>query len=487
VRVIDYEERSLGVGPVGTVVGPSSWLPESVEDLLFGVRHFGTAQLGDLRRTRRLVQLADEFCKRPQATLPSKCGSSANYQGLLGLLDSTQVTHAAVLAPHLQLTHDTITRRTDAVTLLVGDITELDYTSKASLKDQLGPIGNGGGFGFECFNLLAVDPQSRTVLGVANQILFRRRKRKMAKAKIAQLPAEKRQSGLWLRATRDQTATPPGVCVVRVFDREGDINEVLQAPGSYLIRSRTNRRIRQGFAADAPLGKLHTFLRTLPEQGRRTVVVEPSPGRAGRTAVCGVSYAPVQICWPQSDPKPPSRAWGVRVWELAPPAGEEALEWLLLTNVPVESVAAAQQRIDWYECRWLSEEYHKALKTGVRIEAVQLTERERLEPLIGLLSVVALNLLWLRDAARDPVSVDRPAEELVDPLLVVLAQASSTGVTVRGMRMTVGEFYHAVARLGGYLGNFNKRPPGWQTLWRGWSQLSGMAHGVRTFRNQRNL
>jgi hypothetical protein len=158
-----------------------------------------------------------------------------------------------------------------------------------------------------------------------------------------------------------------------------------------------------------------------------------------------------------------------------------------LTNVPVERLADAQARVDGYECRWLSEEYHKALKTGVRIEAVQLTDRQRLEPLIGLLSVVALNLLWLRDAARDPVWADRPAEELVDPLLVELAGASPTGVTVRGERMTVGEFYHAVARLGGYLGNINKKPPGWQTLWRGWTQLNVMAHGVRTFCNKRNL
>jgi len=107
--------------------------------------------------------------------------------------------------------------------------------------------------------------------------------------------------------------------------------------------------------------------------------------------------------------------------------------------------------------------------------------------LIGLLSVVALNRLWLRDAARDPVWVDRPAEELVDPLLVELAAARPTGVTVRSPRMTVGEFYHAVARLGGYLGNFKKKPPGWQTLWRGWSHLNVMAHGVRTFCEQRNL
>jgi len=457
------------------------------EDRSFGQRHFGEASLGDLRRTQRLIGLADAFCQRPDASLPRKCGSPAAYQGLLGLLDGPGTTHATALDAHFRLTQRTIEQRCGLTTLLVGDITELDYTSKTTLEKDVGPIGNGSRFGFECFNLLAIDPDRRAVLGLANQILFRRRRRKMAKAKIARLPVAKRQSGLWVRATKDLPPAPPTTRVVRVFDREGDTDEVLKAPGDYLIRSRTNRCIRRGGEPDAAPGKLHTYMRTLPAQGRREVVIEPSPDHVGRTAVCGVSYACVTICWSRSPERPTSRVWCVRVWELDPPAGEEAVEWLLLTNVAVENVAAAQQCVDWYECRWLVEEYHKALKTGVRIEKVQLTTRERLEPLIGILSVVALSVLWLRDAARDPVTADQPAEQFVDPLLVELAAAQPTGVKIRGPRATVREFYQMVARIGGYQGNFQKRPPGWQTLWHGWAELGMMAQGVTIIRNQRNL
>jgi len=457
------------------------------EDRSFGQRHFGDASLGDIRRTHRLVGLADAFCQRPDASLPRKCGSPAAYQGLLGLLTGSDTTHATVLGSHFQLTQRTIEQRSGLTTLLVGDITELDYTSQSALQKHVGPIGNGNGFGFECFNLLAIDPDRRAVLGLANQILFRRRRRKMTRTKIAQLPAQKRQSGLWVRATKDLPPAPPKTRVVRVFDREGDTDEALKAPGDYLIRSRTNRCIHTGPQADAPKGKLHTFLRALPTHGRREVVVQPSPDHAGRTAVCGISYACVSICWSRSPEPSTSVAWCVRVWELDTPAGEEALEWLLLTSVPVESVEEAQDRVGWYECRWLVEEYHKALKTGARIEQVQLTTRERLEPLIGILSVVALGLLWLRDAARDPVTADQPADQFVDPLLVELAAHQPTGVKIRGPRMTVREFYHVVARLGGYLGNVHKRPPGWQTLWHGWAHLRTMAQGVTTIRNQRNL
>ena len=453
----------------------------------FGSCHFGSAALGDIRRTRRLVQLSDAFLQNPDGSLPRKCGSPADYQSLLGLLDRSEVTHATVLAPHCQRTQQELGSRGPAVALLVGDITELDYTSKPALESQLGPIGNGGGFGYECFNLLAIDPQRRAVLGLANQILFRRRRRKLTRAQIARLPIEKRQSGLWVRATRDLPAIPGAAHVVRVFDREGDTDAALNAPGDYLIRSRTNRHIRCGLEADAARGRLHAHMRSQPAHGQRNVVVEPAPGRPGRTAVCGIAYVSVQICWSRSPDQPTSRAWGVRVWELNPPAGAEGIEWLLLTNVPVACAADAHERVDWYECRWLVEEYHKALKTGVRIEAVQLTDRERLEPLIGMLSVVALNLLWLRDAARDPARADQPAEQFVDPLLVNLAVRLPTGVKVRGPVITVSEFYRMVARLGGYLANFQKKPPGWQTLWHGWKRLHLMAHGVTTLQNQRNL
>lgn len=133
------------------------------------------------------------------------------------------------------------------------------------------------------------------------------------------------------------------------------------------------------------------------------------------------------------------------------------------------------------------EEYHKGLKTGVRIEAAQVTTRDRLEPLIGLLSVVALQLLWVRDAARDPALADEPADRFVDPILVALAARSPTGVKARGPVVTVAEFYHMVARLGGYLGNIRKKPPGWQTLWHGWTRLNLMAQGVRAAEDICNL
>ena len=43
----------------------------------WAVTEFADAELGDLRRTQRLVQLAHALAQRPGAALPEACGSGA--------------------------------------------------------------------------------------------------------------------------------------------------------------------------------------------------------------------------------------------------------------------------------------------------------------------------------------------------------------------------------------------------------------------------
>ena len=61
--------------------------------------------------------------------------------------------------------------------------------------------------------------------------------------------------------------------------------------------------------------------------------------------------------------------WAVLAAEVEPPEGVEAVEWLLLTTVPIETTADAMERLDWYECRWGIEAWHKILKSGCEVGA----------------------------------------------------------------------------------------------------------------------
>jgi hypothetical protein len=455
----------------------------------FGHEHFGQAQLGDRRRTRRLVRVADRFLAHPQGSLPHKCQDPAMYQALLGLLTPEAVTHRAVLQPHYDRTLQRMREHPGSI-VLAGDITELDFTAKKSLRGQLGRIGDGRGYGYECFNLLAVGADTGGVFGLANQVLFRRRRARKGESKAASRRRADRQSRLWVRCHQDLPAAPAGRQWVYVFDREGDTTEALDALGrqgkQYVLRSHSNRRILLGHTGPGPQAKLHDHLRTLPAVGRREVRVPAQDGQPARQAVCGVAWAAVQILPPRQargeHGREPLLVWGLRVWELQPPPGAKPVEWLLLTNIAVATEAEAQQRLDWYELRWQVEELHKAQKTGCGIEKPQLRKAGRLEPLLGLLSVVAVGLLQLRDAARAAEAASRPATEVFPAVAVEVLSRQRYG---ERRALTLREFLYALARLGGYQDRPKAGPPGWQVLWKGWGELQPMVQGALLMRPEK--
>src|SRR5277367_276721 len=172
----------------------------------------------------------------------------------------------------------------------------------------------------------------------------------------------------------------------------------------------------------------------------------------------------------------PLDLWCVRVAEINPPKGVTPVEWTLLTNQPVTTLGDAWERASWYEVRWVIEEYHKAMKTGCAIEEMQFTTAQALEPMIALLSVVAVTLLNLREAVRRPDAAERPATDWVDAEYVSVLSAWRH----KEIRMdwTVHDFFYALARLGGHQNRKRDHRPGWLVLWRGWNALQHMIDGA---------
>ena len=168
----------------------------------------------------------------------------------------------------------------------------------------------------------------------------------------------------------------------------------------------------------------------------------------------------------------PLVVWALRVWEVDAPAGvKEPLEWLLLTDEAIADGAAARQRVGYYERRPRVEDYHKAQKTGLGIERLQLQSQAGLQPLIALLSVLAVALVNAREAARDEAKAGRPATDYVEPLEVRVLSVWRHG---EERPLTVREYILALGRLGGHLNRKCDGLPGWQTLWRGAMQLNAM-------------
>jgi hypothetical protein len=447
--------------------------------------------LGDWRRTKALVRCADQVQRHPGGTLPDKFADPASLKCFYRLMNNEHVTHEAVLAPHRQRTLE-LARRNPGVTLFIHDSTELDYTGLRSLKAALGPIGNGSRRGYICHNVLVVDAQRRETLGLAYQYLHKRPKRKRPSTPKTKKPTKKptkkqsrgnphRESRLWRRASQALPAAPAGPLWIEVADRGADITEFLdyiQEQGKhYLVRSHHNRRITRIEADGQHVeDRLHDFARRLPLAGERDITVPATATRPARPARVGVAWARVVIQAPRQprgdERGVPLETWVVRVAERDPPAGVEPVEWILVTNVPVEAEADAWRTVDWYTLRWTVEEFHKAKKTGMGIEDVQFTTEEALQPTIAFLSVQATALLQLRDAARAPDAATRRAREFL-PLAMIVALAVWRYHAPR-TDLSVHEFFLALARLGGHQNRKGDAPPGWLVLWRGWMKLQSM-------------
>lgn len=441
----------------------------------FGEEHFRTADLGDRRREKRLVQLADMIVRHPGGTLPDKVNDPSSLKALYRLMNSKAVTHEAVLAPSRARTLQRMGEVVGTV-LVIHDSSELDYTGLKSIPG-LGQLGNGSCRGYLAHNTLAVVAETREVIGLAYQKLAKRPTVTKKETREERCNRADRETRLWRDASKMIPAAAPGRVQVEVADRGADVLEFLDFMESqrkiYLVRSKHNRRIALENGKET---KLHDFVRQLPPGSYKMVNVPATAAHPARQAKVSIAWAPVTILVPKQ-PRGETRGvplltWVICVREVDPPVGVEAVEWILLTNSRIKTFEDACERVTWYECRWMIEEYHKALKTGCGIETLQFTTEQALKPAIALLSVTALFLMNLRNASRRADAHELPAVALLPLVCVVVL--SLWRYKQRRDDLTVHEFYYALARLGGHQNRKNDHRPGWLVLWRGWTKLQAM-------------
>ena len=427
----------------------------------FGEVTFGRTQLGDTRRTRRLVTTVDRILKHPGGTLPAKFKSPMDLKALYRLCNCKQLTHAALIEAMRQRTLEQIAAH-EGVVLVLHDATELDYTWHRSLTDQLGQIGDGKGRGYICQNSLAIDPDTREAIGLTDQILHHRAD-VGEETQREHRERESRESRLWLNGTEH---LPSEARIIDVCDRGADTFEFLeherQSGRSFVIRSTQNRMMLVGHARARKKHLLHDWMRTRKSVGTRTVTIHGRYGGPPRKTTVRIFCEPLRLLPPQvhsgehrNDSLP---MWCVAALEIDPPKGQEPVEWFLLTNIPAESHEDATRVCHYYECRWVIEELHKAKKTGCGIENMQFMKIERLEPMIAMLSAVAVALLNLRDASRQPDAKTRPATELFHVDYIRLLSAWRSRRVQEDW--SVHKFFLALARLGGHQNRTKDHPPG---------------------------
>lgn len=441
-------------------------------------RQFSACQLGDPRRTKRLIQVAEQVANHPAASFPKQMQSWGDLKAAYRLFDADEVTFQTIAAPHWQQT-----RRVEPGRYLVlADTTEIDFGYHRDIEG-LSRIGNGSSSGFLLHNALLIESHSQALLGVAAQTIHYRKPAPKKENKSQRFKRE-RESRVWGDVI-DQIGPPPeGVEWVHVCDRGADDFEVFcrlrQNHSQWVIRASSRHRLI--LTPDTGKKPLDKYLRTLPVTGNYELHLRARPQQPARTAKLEVRVGRLEMPVPRHQSpyvrslKPEPIPMGV-VWvrEVDPPKGQKPIEWVLYTSLPLKTFDDAWRIVEYYECRWLIEEYHKALKTGCSVQSRLLRCANRLEAMVGLMSVVAVRLLQLKSVARH--EPDRPARTVVPVLWLEMLKAARKNLH-RVWDLTIHQFYRELAKLGGFLGRRHDGEPGWITIWRGWEHLNTLVRGA---------
>src|SRR5512143_267884 len=243
-------------------------------------------------------------------------------------------------------------------------------------------------------------------------------------------------------------------------------------PGlDWLIRATHNRCLAEG-------DKLWDRLVKSPILGEVTFSLPARPGQPSRPVVLTVRAKRVTLR-PKGGEAVTVTA--LRAREEAPPAGVEPLDWRLLTNRSADTLAQAAELLQWYGSRWSIEVFFRIFKTGCRVEALQLSTLERLEPALALYLLIAWRIQYLTVLGR--VTPDLPCDVVLDPAewqAVYVAIHRQPPPTAPPLLPAMLDW---IVRLGGYLGRKGDGPPGPQALWIGLQRARDLAWGMRLASN----
>jgi hypothetical protein len=474
-------------------------------------QEFSTCDLGDRRLNDRLKTIISRISQDPSRSLSSACRGFAEVVACRRFLDNEVVSQSQLLAPHREASLERIKQHPKV--LFIQDTTELDFTTKKKLQGT-GPLSSPHRRGFFTHNELVVSPE-RLPLGLWETSIQARLDQEHGKAsQRKEKPIEQKETYRWLEGYRhgcDLAQLVPGTEVIVCADREADIYEVFaerenrlasgQPAASWLIRSKTNRCLEpfeeseeEPMAPPAkgtkkpPRPKIQQRLEQSPVLGTISFAVSAKEQfkkvkggsrkkvhRSRRVATQEIRAIQVQLQAPPREDRslPAVKIWVVQAKEINPPAGEEPIDWILLTSLEATDFKQACAVIDLYLCRWEIEVFHRVLKTGCRVEELQLRTSPRIKLAILLYMIVAWRVLYVMHLGRQ--CPDLPCSVVFED-----DEWQSTWVIIKGgsppqSPPTLNEMIRMVASFGGFLGRKRDGHPGPQTLWIGLSRVQDFA------------
>jgi Transposase Tn5 dimerisation domain/Transposase DNA-binding len=471
-----------------------------------GKAKYRNSHSGNVRLKHRFRKVLDTMSHKPSLKFPAGCNGRADVKAAYRFLENEHATFQSILKSHYDATIERIREQT--VVLIPQDTTELDLTRPHEIVTGSGPLNDSTRVGFYNHVSLAMTPE-RLPLGTVDAKVWARdflefekdadQKRAERRAK----PIEDKESIRWVEgyhAACQVAGQASSTLIVSLADSEGDIYEYLleaQAvegvrKASFIIRACQNRALALSDDAGSPQSPHHLREQTAstPVLAQRTLEVrrrEPTSNddrkrkqpREPRTAEVVIRATRVTLRGP-ARPRgklPDLEVNVVLVSELNPPPGVEPIEWILLTDLPIDTVEDVLCIVDYYMCRWQIEIYFRVLKSGCKVEESQLETAASFEPYLALDMIVAWRIMYVMMLGRE--CPDLPCDVALDDdewrAVYATVKKEPPPAQPPSMKTMVG----LIASLGGWLGRPCDGEPGPKAMWVGMQRMTDLALGWR--------
>ena len=484
-----------------------TWVPEELDGL----------DLGSVDREQRFARMLEARWKAPQRSFYRSFESAAAGKAAYRFIESprAEVGFASLLAPHARMTQRRMAA--ESVLVLAQDTTALSYNTLKQTTG-LGRVGDdrNPGRGLWLHSLQAFRLDGIPLGCVWAKLWARERDEPSDTAERNEQSMAQKESGRWIeayQAARQVALAMPQTTLIVSGDRESDIFELFDqtehrpANLHLLVRAQHDRGLTEGH-------KLWQELSQQPVGGMMRVRVPRRGNRPARWASLELRWTAVELAPPRVALKKswqPLGLYAVMARELNPPAEEQAIEWVLLTDWKVDSLKMAVRMVKWYGLRWGIECWHQVLKDVCRIEKRQMKDATGLERSLVLDMIVAWRALLLCRLGKEhpalPATLYYSAQELavVEDYKKKLPRHAQTGASSLPAQppeskaqpsapeppsptsatpspLTLFQANLLVAMLAGFWARKSDGHPGPKVLAEGLTILGALVHDRRLFR-----
>ena len=418
----------------------------------------GGVDLGDRRRTIRLCEFLDRASQNYQSSIAQLSDNTHTSKAYYRLLDNDHVDKNIILEEHVKAVQH---RAAEHPTVLcIQDTTELDYSTKPSIKG-LGRLNYEARLGMYIHPTLMVTPQG-VPLGITDLWSWARKPKN---------EPDIIESARWKEGYErvcELAQDNPKTRYIYVADREGDLldiidlSEKLGHPADYLLRAKHSRLLEDG-------SKLFDITTEQHQLGQISFNAPRGRGKAARTVHQTIYTRSVRL-------KSGHQVSILIAKELNPPVGSQSITWRLITNRGITSLEQASELIDWYRKRWLIETLFNILKTGCRIEDRQLGKIERLERLFLMYLMISYRILMMTMLVR--LEPSQSCE------LLFSRDEWQVAYTIRYRKkpptkpLSLHDMVLIVSGFGGHLGRKGDGDAGAKTIWQGLLKLYDYTYSV---------